>query len=476
MLRRVSVRATSVLLLSLASTLVLAAPTDQQEIFDPTSLDAFETVFGPAGAGADRYAQKPFKLVPVRYRMRTYRPRNYNRSYQSRAPRARAPKARAPRVRPPSSRARATNRSGANRGLKSISRKPIANRSIRGAKRALRPARNMAKTRNMAKKRMAANQRMAKQARLQKQRRQAQARRAMRSTRALAALRGNRAKGVRLNRSKPTASHRARQMQRQRMANRNSMAARKLGKHSRFRAVAAGKRVMPTKARPNARYAMANKMASRQHARGRCSFDPETMVVTQAGLKSIIDVRAFHDQVQVWNESTGKFGWRPVMQKYSEWHAEQYLLTVAQGDVRTEIKTTERHPFYVEGKGWLRTADLAAGDQLKLAGNSGIVASISIEAKPHRAYNLDVYRDDTYLVAAPGATAQNAVLVHNSKGCKWDGGKYTKEFNRVAPGAAKKPPPRKGDTTRAFNKASGAAKKTNPDKPTPRPKPPTFSF
>ena len=79
----------------------------------------------------------------------------------------------------------------------------------------------------------------------------------------------------------------------------------------------------------------------------------------------------------------------------------------------TTIKTTENHPFYVEGKGWCAAAELEVGDICRTKdGQIEVVVGVVIEQQeePVKVYNLTIEDNHTYYVSA------NEVLVHNA-GC-----------------------------------------------------------
>ena len=83
----------------------------------------------------------------------------------------------------------------------------------------------------------------------------------------------------------------------------------------------------------------------------------------------------------------------------------------------TIINTTENHPFYVEGKGWVTASQLETGDKLHTKdGKIQVVKEVSVEKldEPVKVYNLEVDEQHTYFVSRVG------VLVHND--CTVEGG------------------------------------------------------
>jgi RHS repeat-associated protein len=72
------------------------------------------------------------------------------------------------------------------------------------------------------------------------------------------------------------------------------------------------------------------------------------------------------------------------------------------------IRTTDEHPFWVEGAGWTRAGDLRAGDRLVARdGATWDVEAVRRVDQPERVYNLEIEAPHTYFVSARG------VLVHN---------------------------------------------------------------
>jgi hypothetical protein len=84
------------------------------------------------------------------------------------------------------------------------------------------------------------------------------------------------------------------------------------------------------------------------------------------------------------------------------------------GNIET-IRTTDSHPFFVQGKGWTSAGELEAGDQMQEADGTWQTLLSSIrEAHPEGivVYNLEVAGDHTYFVEDGSGTA-DAVWVHN---------------------------------------------------------------
>lgn len=80
-------------------------------------------------------------------------------------------------------------------------------------------------------------------------------------------------------------------------------------------------------------------------------------------------------------------------------------------DFNPKIKTTEEHPFWVIGKGWIAVRDLRPGDEcLTYDGKKTIVESVFIDTDYEGfVYNLEVEDFHTYFADSAG------ILVHNTK-------------------------------------------------------------
>lgn len=88
----------------------------------------------------------------------------------------------------------------------------------------------------------------------------------------------------------------------------------------------------------------------------------------------------------------------------------------ADGNVET-IRTTDEHPFWVNGVGWVSAKDLTAGMRLDEADGSDDSAVLSSTTELHpegiKVYNFEVEGDHTYFVE-DGQGDRTAVWVHNT--------------------------------------------------------------
>jgi hypothetical protein len=94
-------------------------------------------------------------------------------------------------------------------------------------------------------------------------------------------------------------------------------------------------------------------------------FRGDTMVETEAGRRPIRDVRV-GDRVWSWDDAQNKRILSRVTQTYT-YPARQLRTLVAGGET---FRVTDRHPFWVDGRGWVEAAKLVAGDKLRTGGDA----------------------------------------------------------------------------------------------------------
>ncbi len=95
------------------------------------------------------------------------------------------------------------------------------------------------------------------------------------------------------------------------------------------------------------------------HCQNPC-FRGDTVVATAEGLRPIRDLKP-GDQVWSWDETSKQTTLREVVKAYR--NPAMNLRRIKVGG--ETIRTTDAHPFFVTGKGWVRAADIAVADTLR---------------------------------------------------------------------------------------------------------------
>jgi hypothetical protein len=140
---------------------------------------------------------------------------------------------------------------------------------------------------------------------------------------------------------------------------------------------------------------------------GGCSFTAGTLVLTKEGLKPIEEVQE-GDIVLARDESTGENVWRTVIGTFSKMHDSVLVLDIqTEAGPDSQIITTEEHPFYVQGRGWIEAGRLEQGMSLVAAERLVRLAGMTRVAEQQLAYDLTVDGAHTFFVS------EQQVLVHN---------------------------------------------------------------
>lgn len=132
-------------------------------------------------------------------------------------------------------------------------------------------------------------------------------------------------------------------------------------------------------------------------------------VLTNEGEKNIEDINV-GDKVLSKDEETGEQAYKEVTALHRNEKDTTYKLSVG----NQIIETTDNHPFWVEGKGWVLAVDLKVGDELVQSnGNHLKIDNIEIvhHDKKVKVYNFTVADFHTYFVSSLG------IWVHNVGGC-----------------------------------------------------------
>jgi len=175
---------------------------------------------------------------------------------------------------------------------------------------------------------------------------------------------------------------------------------------------------------------------ARQFTRGCGCFEAQTEIWTARGLVPIGEIRD-GDLVIATDETTGHTMLRPVTRTFTRLGAPIVAVTLlvgasGQDGAAEAFNTTEEHPFYVEGRGWVPAQSLKSGDVVRTMA-SGVgqasaepgaalpaswpiaeVGTVEFTNRLATVYNFEVEGVHTYRVGAGG------VLVHNRPECFHD--------------------------------------------------------
>ncbi len=137
-------------------------------------------------------------------------------------------------------------------------------------------------------------------------------------------------------------------------------------------------------------------------------FTAGTLVDTEAGPRPIEDIKV-GDKVWAWDEDTGVIALKSVTHTVP-FH-ERIIWDVVFEDLdggQDTIETTDEHPWWIIGKGWVETKDLSAGMIAKTRDGRGLkILSSTNMSRIEGTYNLSVADFETYFVG------EHRVLVHN---------------------------------------------------------------
>lgn len=155
-------------------------------------------------------------------------------------------------------------------------------------------------------------------------------------------------------------------------------------------------------------------------------FTAGTQIQTDEGEKNIEDIEV-GDRVLAKDENNpdGELVYKEVTALYRNQRDDIIKLHVGE----QVIETTDNHPFWVEGKGWVFADELRVGDKLQKADGSNLtidkVEFVKLD-EPVMVYNFTVADFHTYYVTDLG------IWVHNTN-CSFGAGKYmtSKEMNQA---------------------------------------------
>ena len=132
-------------------------------------------------------------------------------------------------------------------------------------------------------------------------------------------------------------------------------------------------------------------------------FKAGTKILAKEGLRPIEQFVA-GDSVYSYNLDKGIIELSIVTKSFKRETQEIYELTTND----QKIYVTAEHPFYVEGKGWLKVKDLQNGYELKTKVNTKeSVLSIICYQRQETVYNIEVEGNHNYFIT------DSSILVHN---------------------------------------------------------------
>ena len=153
---------------------------------------------------------------------------------------------------------------------------------------------------------------------------------------------------------------------------------------------------------------------------GEKCFVAGTLIETVNGLKPIEEIQ-YGELIWSREEFGEKYAYKPVFANKVTLNQETFKVVVKNEDGKTEsFVTTAEHPFFVEGKGWLKAILLE--EDMVLLDRNGLpslqVVSQQATGKLETVYNIAVEEFSTYHVGELG------VWVHNANCCDFVNVKY----------------------------------------------------
>jgi|GEM_PF-3123679 len=142
-----------------------------------------------------------------------------------------------------------------------------------------------------------------------------------------------------------------------------------------------------------------------------CCFVAGTLVATEDGLTPIDEIEK-GDLVLSRNPDTGETELKPVVALIRQHEREIWEVEIRHADSSVEVfETTDDHPWWIEGAGWIETVDLRVGQEVTTVrqGHS-VVSRVELTDRRDTTYNISVADFETYFVG------NQQVLVHNKCG------------------------------------------------------------
>jgi hypothetical protein len=132
-------------------------------------------------------------------------------------------------------------------------------------------------------------------------------------------------------------------------------------------------------------------------------FTPDTAVLMERGGKAIVNI-APGESVMVYDETSGRIGYRPVVNVFRFEETHYYLLNQT-------LRATSLHRFMTDS-GWVPVKDLKIGMQLKTAEGWKVLESKMLIAAPVAVFNLEVAEHHNFFID----DGTDRYLVHNTGG------------------------------------------------------------
>jgi RHS repeat-associated protein len=128
-----------------------------------------------------------------------------------------------------------------------------------------------------------------------------------------------------------------------------------------------------------------------------CFVAGTPIAMADGSSKPIEEVKA-GDQVASRDEATGKTAVKEVKQTFERQANATVVLEFSDGE---RIETTKEHPFYVQGKGFVKAGELGIGTSIVTrAGPAVAVTKIEVKEQPATVYNFEVVDFHTYFVGS----------------------------------------------------------------------------
>ncbi len=139
----------------------------------------------------------------------------------------------------------------------------------------------------------------------------------------------------------------------------------------------------------------------------KCCFVAGTLVQAKNGLISIEEIQ-LGDLVLAKDSESGDVAYKPVSTLFTKYRLIYDVIYRSSQGIAGRIGTTDDHPFYVVGRGWIEAAKLISGDVVETSSGDVVsIESVTDTGKYETTYNITVDDYHTYYVT------ERSLLVHN---------------------------------------------------------------